>query len=377
MARRAIVVGAGIGGLAAARVLRDAEFEVRVFERAADLRPEGAGVSLWPNAVRVLRGLDLAEKLPSAGVFSADSGLRRWDGRLLAPTDPAEVERRYGAPMLLLQRTTLHEALLADGVGGLIKTGAEAVRVSESDAQAKVELRGGEAFEADLLIGADGVHSKVRAGLLNDGPPRPSGLLAYRAIVDSPPLEIGLGEYWGAGRVFGLVPVDGGRLYWFATRRASPGEPPEPDPIPGLLERHRGWAPEIGAVVEATPPVEVMRHDLLDRRPSLRWVGTRTALLGDAAHPMLPFLGQGACQALEDAQALGQSLRGAADVAAALRDYEARRRRRVARIVVGSRLMGQLAHLRAAPLRALRDRGLALTPEAVRMRQLDSIVGRP
>jgi 2-polyprenyl-6-methoxyphenol hydroxylase-like FAD-dependent oxidoreductase len=377
MARRAIVVGAGIGGLAAARVLRNAGFEVRVLERSTDLRPEGAGISLWPNAVRVLRELDLAETLPSAGVFSADSGLRRWDGRLLAPTDPAEIERRYGTPMLLLQRTTLHDALLGDGVRELVQTGAEAIRVSESSARAQVELRSGETFEADLLIGADGVHSKVRTGLLEDGPPRASGLLAYRAIADLPPREVGLGEYWGAGRVFGLVPVDGGRLYWFATRRTSGGEPPEPDPIPSLLERHRGWAPEIGAVLEATAPAEVMRHDLLDRRPSRRWVGERTALLGDAAHPMLPFLGQGACQALEDAQALSQALRNTADLPAALGDYEAQRRRRAARIVIDSRRMGRLAHLRTAPLRALRNRALALTPEAIRMRQLDSIVGTP
>lgn len=377
MTRRALVVGAGIGGLAAARMLLEAGFEVKVLERSPDLHPQGAGVSLWPNAVRVLRELGLAEALPRAGEFRADAGLRRWDGRLLAPTDPEAIERRYGEPMLLLQRTTLHDALLTGGIRELVQTDAEATKVSESGGRVQAELRGGESFDADLLIGADGVRSRVRAALLNDGPPRSSGLLAYRAIIDSPPLELGLGEYWGRGRVFGLVPVDGNRLYWFATRRTSGDEPPESDPIPGLLERHRGWAPEIGKVVEATPPQEVMRHDLLDRRPTGRWTGERIALLGDAAHPMLPFLGQGACQALEDAQALGHALLAEADIPAALRTYEARRRKRAARIVTGSRHMGRLAHLRAAPLRAMRDRAMAMTPERVRMRQLDSIVGRP
>ena len=377
MKRRALVVGAGIGGLAAARVLREAGFEVKIFERSPNLHPQGAGVSLWPNAVRVLRELGLAKALPRAGEFRADAGLRRWDGRLLAPTDPAEIERRYGAPMLLLQRTTLHDALLAGGIRELVQTGAEAIQVADSGGRARVELQDGESHEADLLIGADGVHSKVRAGLLNDGAPRPSGLLAYRAIIDSPPLELGLGEYWGRGKVFGLVPVDGGRLYWFATRQTSGGEPAESNPLPGLLERHRGWAPEIAKVIEATPAQEVMRHDLLDRRPSGRWVGQRIGLLGDAAHPMLPFLGQGACQALEDAQALGQALRAEADIPTALRAYEARRRKRAARIVSGSRHMGRLAHMRAAPLRAMRDRAMAMTPERVRLRQLDSIVGRP
>ena len=109
---------------------------------------------------------------------------------------------------------------------------------------------------------------------------------------------------------------------------AASDEPPEQDPIAGLLERHRGWAPEIARAIEATPPAAVLRHALLDRKPVKRWCGERIALLGDAAHPMLPFIGQGGCQALEDATTLGESLSAAADISSGLRDYEARRRRR-------------------------------------------------
>lgn len=190
-----------------------------------------------------------------------------------------------------------------------------------------------------------------------------------------PEVSASVSEYWGAGRAFGLVPVDGNRLYWFATRRGAAEEAPEPDPIGGLLERHRGWAPEIAKAIEATPAATVLRHPLLDRKPVKRWCGERVALLGDAAHPMLPFIGQGGCQALEDAVALGESLSAAVDISRALRDYEARRRRSAAQAVVLSRRMGWIVHLRGAPLRALRNRAIAMTPESVRMRQLDPIVG--
>lgn len=313
--------------------------------------------------------------LPSQASIDTDSGLRRWDGRLLARAEPASIECRYGEPLLLLQRSTFHRALLADGIADLVETGVEVARAEETDRGVRAELRQGDPVDADLLIGADGIRSAVRAGLLGDGAPRQSGLLAYRAIVDMPETSIGMGEYWGAGRVFGLVPVDGNRLYWFATRRGDADEPRERDPIGGLLERHRGWAPEIAKTIEATPAAAVLRHPLFDRKPIKHWCGERTALLGDAAHPMLPFIGQGGCQALEDAAALGASLRSAADIPEALRDYEERRRRQAARAVTMSRRMGRLVHLRSAPLRALRDRAIAIPPESMRMRQLDPIVG--
>ncbi len=376
MRRRAVVVGAGIGGLAAGRALREAGFEISILERSRSLRPEGAGISLWPNATRVLRSFGITD-LPSSRVFPGTGGLHRWNGRTIMKIDIGQIEQRYGAPMLFLRRTTLHEALLGDGIGESVRTGAEVVGVEESAKRVRAVLRDGETVEADLLVGADGIRSKVRAALLADGPPRSTGLFAYRALTDLPSFEFEAGEYWGPGRVFGLVPVDGDRLFWLATKRIAGEEPNEADPIPGLLERHRGWSPAIPRIIEGTKPEEVMRHELFDRKPTKRWVGERVALLGDAVHPMHPFLGQGACQALEDAQAIGRTVRAHADVPVALRAYQEQRRRRAAFITVGSRRVGLIAHVRSAPLRAVRDRMFALTPERMRMRQNDAIVGDP
>ncbi|HEX6229739.1 MAG TPA: FAD-dependent monooxygenase [Solirubrobacterales bacterium] len=375
MARRALIVGAGIGGLAAGRVLREKGFEVRILERAPRLEPLGAGISLWPNAVRALKRIGVGEMASAVSIPDPDPGIRNRNGKLLARTNPAAIQERFGAPILLLHRANLQHELLADGIGDLVQTGVEVAGISEEGTRVIARTSGDEAFEADLVVGADGIHSTVRAELLADGPPRHSGLLAYRGIVEHPGFDIRWGEYWGAGCIFGVVPIDAGRIYWFATRRTEGGEPPEENPIPGLLGRFEGWAPEIRSVIAATPPHAVLRHDLFDRRPDGRWTSGSVALLGDAAHPMLPFLGQGACQALEDAVALGTALGEAEDVPEALRSYQAARRPRASRIVEESRRFGRLSHLRSAPARAVRDRILALTPESVRMRRLAGIVG--
>jgi 2-polyprenyl-6-methoxyphenol hydroxylase-like FAD-dependent oxidoreductase len=375
--RRALIVGGGIGGLAAGRALREAGFETRILERTSSLDSLGTGISIWPNGVRALRDLCAADALPTNAEPPPNSGIHDWKGRPLIATDLAKIRRRYGAPMLFLQRATLHAALLSDGIAELVETDAEAVRVEPLSDRVRVWLASGESLEADVLIGADGIHSKVRAELLGDGPPQPSGLLAYRGMVDLPLADLAAGEYWGEGRIFGLFQVDGGSLCWWATRSTGGNEPHEPDPRPELLAQHRSWAPGIAELIAATSPDAIMRHYLFDRTPARRWVTTRMALLGDAAHPMLPFLGQGACQALEDAQALRRAFKQSSDIPIALRAYQDHRRRRAAHIVRGSRRMGRLAHLRASPLRVARDRVMANTPERVRMRQLDQIVGRP
>jgi 2-polyprenyl-6-methoxyphenol hydroxylase-like FAD-dependent oxidoreductase len=370
--RRALVVGAGIGGLAAGRALDRSGFDVKILERSEQLDPIGAGISLWPNATSALRELEVFPALAGA-VPSTNASLRRWDGSLLSVMSSDLIEQRYGEPIVLLHRATLQQALLADGIEECVRTGSEVVRVKEEGDIVLAETGDGESFEGDVLIGADGVESAVRGGLLGDGPPRPSGLLAYRGVV---PTGDGwrTGEYWGAGSVFGLVPIDGNRTYWYATRRTPGGEPPEENPIPALLERYRDWAPEIAEAVRATPPQAVLRHDLYDRKPVSRWVKGRVALLGDAAHPMLPFLGQGACQALEDAQVLGQVMMVDSSITDALDSYQDRRRKQVARVVKLSKRLAGLTHLRLTPLRAARDGMMALTPQRVRLRQLDSII---
>lgn len=373
MTPKALVVGAGISGLTAGRAFSRAGLDVKILEQAPSLEALGAGISLWPNATRILPLLGADDALLAAGAPTA-GGIRRPDGRMLASTDPEMIASRYGTPLLLLHRATLQQALLGGGLEEFVDVATEIVRVGEEGDQVFAETRAGETLYGDLLIGVDGLESTVRSDLWGYDPLRHSGLLAYRAVVDWSGDDLKAGEYWGAGGAFGLAPIDGGRIYWYATRSTNGREPPEDNPIPSLIEPFRDWAPELAALVAATPPSAVLRHDLYDRKPGGPWTNGRIALPGDAGHPMRPFLGQGACQAIEDAQAIAEALAGEPDIPAALKFYERRRRKRASRAVRLSHRLAKLIHLRSTILRALRDRAISMTSERARLRQLDSVV---
>ena len=250
---RAIVAGAGIGGLAAAIALRQAGAEVSVVERAGSLEPLGAGLSLWPNAVLALRDLGVADAIESADIPRGEAGLFRWDGSPLATSGAAEIDARFGAPLVLLHRSEIQDALAGALPEGTIVTGAALADVDQGGAGVRATFADGRTATADLLVGADGLRSTVRAALLGDEPPRPSGLMAYRAVVSAAAAGP-TGEFWGDRRVFGVVPLSGGRTYWYATAPddEAPSEPSEASRMLG--ERFAGWADPIPATFSTPTP---------------------------------------------------------------------------------------------------------------------------
>ena len=359
-ARSAVVIGAGIGGLAAVTAVRAAGFEVRAYDAADELRPLGAGLSVWPNGVMALRALglgDVADEAPRAG-----GALRRADGSVLAAFDPAVIASRYGAPLVGLNRTDLQTALLAAAEPGSVALGKRATGLE----QGRVRFADGDEIAADLVVGADGLRSVIRGELRADGDPEDSGIVAFRGL-SRPAGEMPAGEWWAADAVAGLLPLAGGLAYWYVAGRGAASAAQ----LSGWVDRFAAPMPEI---VLATATEDVLCHRLYDRPPVERWGDGATTLLGDAAHPMLPFLGQGACSALEDAVALGEALRAHDDVPTALRAYEAARTRRTAGLVRGSRRAGSVA-LGGDGLRGrLRNAVLAHLPEPVRLRQLDRVI---
>ncbi len=372
---RIVIIGAGIGGLAAGAILRRDGHDVTVLERAERFEPLGAGLALWPNGARALREIGVGVTADAAEVPRGDAGIRRaHDGKLITAISPEILERRYGAPLALVHRADLQGALLAATGDDVVRFGAEAREVS---AEGAVELATGEPLEAQVIVGADGINSTTRAALLGDGPPRPSGAVAYRAVVDDWNGDLAAGEYWGRGEVFGVAPLSRRRVYWYAAHRdgAAAGEAGK-DRLAGLLARHGSWAEPIPSLLAATRPEALLRHELFDRAPIDAWGRDAVTLLGDAGHPMLPFLGQGACCALEDAVELAAALRDTEDPRAALRAYERDRVPRARSLVDGSRAAARVALASSPPLTRLRDAAMALVPAGVRLRQLDGIIGR-
>lgn len=285
---KAIVIGGGIGGLTAAIALRRVGVEAVVFERAAEMREIGAGVSIWTNAVKALAKIGLADAVRAGGREGISGAL----------------EERFG-PNVLTTRPGIQQTLLSALPQDAVRLDAECAGFRQDDSGVTALFADGSEERGDLLVGADGLYSAVRAGLFDDGPPRYAGFTAWRGMtrVESVPENTSF-EAWGRGGLFGVAPLGGGDFYWFATKNAPEGEGDAPAGRKAeLLERFGSWAEPVPAVIRAADEGEILRHDVYDRDPPARWGVGRVTLLGDAAHPMTPNLGQGACQAIEDAVA--------------------------------------------------------------------------
>lgn len=342
---RVLVAGGGIGGLAAALALARTGWIVTLHEQAPELREVGAGVQLSPNAVKALRWLGVEPALADAACAPERIEVRRWrDDRLLA-TAPLgrEIAERHGAPYWHLARADLQAALLAaaEGAGAQVRLGSP---LSPDD---------GAIAGADLTVAADGVRSAFRSRFFDATPSRTTGCMAWRGLVDASDLpetarRLAAVVRVGPGRHFVSYPVAGGRRVNFVGVVESAGAASEawgePEPTAALAADFKGWPADVQALVAACPaPV---RWAVLDRPPESRWVRGRVVLLGDAAHPVPPYLAQGAALALEDAVVLARCLSEGRDMAVALDTYQRSRRPRAARVLGASRRNAFAFHAR-------------------------------
>ncbi len=364
VSRRALIVGAGIGGLAAALALRRAQWEVRVFERSAGVRELGFALALAPNAMAALSELGLAETLIAEGVATDCIEVRRPDGRVLRRFRAGQLA--LGLPSVVALRPALHGALL-DAVGrDVLLLESEAVDFRAAESGVVLTLADGRTASGDVLVGADGVGSEIRKRLHpEEAPPAPSRFLALRGVAHGVGHHLGDSSavaYFGRGIEAGTARVSESAVYWYVSllARDLPAGSTEPRSI---LERSTAsFDAGFRAIVNATAPEELRSDELFERDPIAEWGKGRVTLLGDAAHPMLPHSGQGAAQALEDALALGLVLEEAADVTAALRRYERVRSARTRRIVRLGRRIARLTTTRNPLLCGLRDTALRLVP---------------
>lgn len=367
------IAGGGIGGLTLAYALRRAGVRVTVFERAPELRPVGAGITVQPNAMLALRPLGLDEAVAAQGAIAGESLILDARGRTLQELPMDRLERELGAPMVCLHRARLQEVLLEAAGPDVVRTGCAVVGYQDRGERVSVKLSNGEQVEADLLVGADGLHSTVRTQLLGPQPLRYSGYTSWRGICRDPALTSieRTTESWGVGARFGIVTIGHGELYWFATANAPEGQDdPKGRVREKLLERFGDWHEPIPAIIEATAESEILRTDILDRRPVPRWSAGRVVLLGDAAHPMTPNLGQGGCQAIEDAVVLAHALTKNASVSAALQSYEEKRVARANAIVSRSFSLGRMAQLENRAGIFLRNALMRRIPRSATLRQV-------
>ncbi len=370
-----LIAGAGPGGLVAAIALARRGFDVRVFERHPALRTAGAGLTLQVNAIRMLASLDLADAVVAAAVRLAGGGIEGPDGSPIQLMEFAPMEARHGRPGVAIHRGALADVLAAAVPAGAMRFGAAVADVREEDGGVVVTLTDGREERGAALVGADGIHSAVRRALFGEITPRYAGYTAWRGIARRA-TGIGPGrvaERWGVGRRFGIVPVGPDRTYWFATRNAPAGGV-DGDVIAELHALFADFGDPVPALLDATPAAEVLRNDIVDLPVLPRWTRGRVTLLGDAAHAMTPNMGQGACQAIEDAVVLADRL-ARLGVPAGLEAYEAARKARAVDIVRRSDQIGRVAQWENPLARGLRDAIFRLTPASAMRRQLDALYG--
>ncbi|MFI2236675.1 FAD-dependent monooxygenase [Streptomyces chrestomyceticus] len=358
---KAIIVGGGIGGLAAAAAFHQRGWRVEVLERAPEFTEIGAGVSIQPNGLRALDALGLGDALRSGGLADPLAGIRRTHGNWLIRNDVDGLKRRFG------QWATVHRAALIDLLRAAVPAHAlrPGTEVREVRPDGTVRHSGGTST-ADLVVGADGVHSATRRSLWPRHPgPRYVGYTTWRFIAPPQPVE-GSVETWGRGERFGYVPMPDGRVYCYVLANAPAGSRIHLDE---LRERFARWHDPVPALLNTADSDAVLQHDTYELPELPTYVSGKVALLGDAAHAMTPNLGQGACQALEDAVTLAS----AADilgVRAGLEQYDDVRRPRTQTITRRSRQAGAPAHWTSPPLTALRDVALPLLPRSLFNRSL-------
>ncbi|MCZ6712039.1 MAG: FAD-dependent monooxygenase [Gammaproteobacteria bacterium] len=353
-----LVVGGGIGGVCAALCFARRGFDVHVFEQATDFGATGAGIQLTPNATRVLHDLGLEDALREVAVLPEAVEMREWNSGRTLTSNPlgTQLVADYGFPYYHVHRTDLMQVLVnaARTQSGIRLHSSAAVRsIDRSDFGVSLDAAG-KHYQGALLIGADGIHSMVRTDLFGPEAPRFTGNVAWRCLVQADQLPQGLvhrvaSVWWGPHKHFVHYYVRGGALVncvcvvekdgWEVESWNERGDHAE------LKADFAGWHETVGALIDNMDPEECFKWALFDRAPMPRWSQGRVTLLGDACHPTLPFMAQGAAMAIEDGAVLCRCVFEGDDIARSLQRYESLRRQRTARIQRGSRRNAKVFHL--------------------------------
>lgn len=370
-----LVVGGGIGGLTAAAALARRGVPVRVVEQAPAFAPIGAGITIQANATAVLRALGI--ELPAKDVVPIGSvELVDADGRVLTGADPDAV--LADPPSMNIHRSDLHAALIAACGDVPLETDRRVARIEPGDDAVTVHFEDGTSEPCELLVGADGIHSRVRESLTGEAAEdtRYSGQTCWRFALEAPDLvpEVTT-EHWSPGRRAGMVPLSRGRIYVYLVLSAPRGTPEPGSDAPAVLKRHFGGiSPGLDAVLDRLDASVPVNHADLCDRPRVDFGRGRVVLLGDAAHPMTPNTGQGAGTAIEDAGALSLLVpRHAEALDGLVPALDARRRKRVTSTLRLSWRIGRVAHWRHPLARRVRDALLRAMPAESTNRQAEKL----
>lgn len=365
------IIGGGIAGLTAAIALKRSGIEANIFEAVPEIRGVGAGVVLAANAIKGLKKIGIDEDVIKSGSSLPSFTIYDAGGRVINKTNSAALGEKYGNDNFTIHRAALHEVLLGKIDAGNIHTGKRLSDISQEAEGVTLHFEDRSVCKARYVIAADGIHSVVRKKVYPNSVVRYAGYTCWRAVIDSSTFSLNeTSETWGAAKRFGLVPLKGNRLYWFACINTPAQDSVMKHFTTGdLLHQFANFHYPIPQVLEATRNEQMIWNDIIDLKPISQYAFHSILLIGDAAHATTPNLGQGACQAIEDAVILADELLLCKNVVQAFRSFEKRRIKRTHDIVNTSWKIGRIAQLENRMLSGIRNFVLRSLPAKVNERQ--------
>jgi 2-polyprenyl-6-methoxyphenol hydroxylase-like FAD-dependent oxidoreductase len=339
--RPMVIAGAGIAGLTLAAALSKHKVDVVVLERSSNFPEVGAGISLWPNAMAALDSIGVGNEVREAGGAFASGGVQRPDGSWIRSVESKATEKALGEPMLAVHRKDLMRILASHVRDGALRFDSELNRFDVAGDGVRAHLEDGRTVEGTAIVGADGINSTIAKWLDPALLLSYSGYTAWRGIASISTSDFPPSETWGMGCEFGFVPIGPDRTYWFATENVAEGLSSPEGERQHLLAKFGHWHDPIPSLMAATSDLDVLRHDICDRTPISTWSKGPVVVIGDAAHPMRPHLGQGGCQAIEDGVLLSMRLGPDSDAASVFSEFARDRARRTKSIVRQSAMIGR------------------------------------
>lgn len=374
--RNLTILGGGIAGLTTAIALNRIGIRARVYEAAPEVKAVGAGLVLAANAIKGFQKLGIAQAVMAEGRLLDAFSIKDDKGSLITRTDSLASSRKYGADNFTIHRANLHRVLMSFLPPEDVQTNKYCTGFERKQNQLVLHFSDGSTVLTDYLLAADGINSPIRQQLVPGSRPRYAGYTCWRAVIDSPsPDLMETTETWGPQGRFGIAPLAQGRLYWFACVQAPENDARLQQYTPAdLLDLFRNYHHPIAEIIRRTKKEDLIWNDIADLPPLSNYAFDNILLLGDAAHATTPNLGQGACQAIEDAVILADEIAKATSIPEAFRAFEKRRMARTRYVVKQSRLLGQVAQLQNRYLGALRNAVIRALPERVQEQQMDKIL---
>ena len=369
------IIGGGIAGLTTAIALNKIGIEATIFEASPEIKALGAGLVLAANAMQAYKKIGISAEIIEKGRLVPAFIIYDQEGKVVTKTDSQANTEKYGADNFTIHRAHLHQLLLSKINPNSITANKRATHILQNGTKITVTFHDGSTHETDYLIVSDGIHSPIRKQLLPNSEPRYAGYTCWRAVIDNTNLKLTeTSETWGLKGRMGLVPLANNKIYWFACINAPQNDPTmKAFKVADLQAVFKDFHAPIPSVLAETKDENLLWNDIIDLKPIHQYAFGNIVLIGDAAHATTPNMGQGACQAIEDAVVLADEIKQNATIEAAFKAFEKRRLKRTHYVVNTSWALGKVAQTESRLLAGLRNFIFRLIPKRMSAKQLENI----